>query len=371
MTTGFCILLLALALFAVGVKRVGSPYPWRQSLRWPWLLLFPSTRDRSGLAPVRLLPRAGRLDGDAGHTILLVGDLMYTRGGVVPEATEAVRALFGRADLIVGNCECSVHEADRNRFELTRFNLLLGRKYVADVLRALAADPGKVVFTLANNHCTDAGIEGFHTTRRILDGLVAGTTGYRREDGRLAYAARLGTLTVGVLGWTQWIRRQATGTIGPVLRQEEILPVCPRELKQREGLDLLLGSPHWGYEFVHFPEPETVTAAHGFLAGGMDLLAGHHPHVVQPVEVVEDRLVFYSLGNFVAGVPSWPTHLVGVGEVRLSPEGARCGHRLHLLVLTRHGGVQRLQRLEELEGADRRRYLRRARAVFGDDAVSG
>ena len=34
---------------------------------------------------------------------------------------------------------------------------------------------------------------------------------------------------------------------------------------------------------------------------GVDIIIGHHPHVVQPIEFISDTLVVYSLGNFLSG----------------------------------------------------------------------
>jgi poly-gamma-glutamate synthesis protein (capsule biosynthesis protein) len=57
------------------------------------------------------------------------------------------------------------------------------------------------------------------------------------------------------------------------------------------------------------------------IAAGADIIFGHHPHRLQPFEIVDGRPVFWSLGNFV-----WPDFSVagsqtGVGRVVISPDG--------------------------------------------------
>ena len=42
---------------------------------------------------------------------------------------------------------------------------------------------------------------------------------------------------------------------------------------------------------------------------GADLILGHHPHVIQGLEVYKDRLIVYSMGDFV-----WDWHSAYTGE---------------------------------------------------------
>ena len=45
--------------------------------------------------------------------------------------------------------------------------------------------------------------------------------------------------------------------------------------------------------------PRPQKKAHTFIDAGADIVIGHHPHVVQPMEIYKDKYIFYSLGNFV------------------------------------------------------------------------
>lgn len=71
--------------------------------------------------------------------------------------------------------------------------------------------------------------------------------------------------------------------------------------KVRGEVDLLLVAMHWGDEYAAEPNEEQRRIAK-YLAGlGVDIVAGTHPHVVEPIEWIEDTLVIYSLGNFISG----------------------------------------------------------------------
>ena len=69
---------------------------------------------------------------------------------------------------------------------------------------------------------------------------------------------------------------------------------------------------HWGDDYVPKPTTEQVQIAHTLIDSGADAIIGHHPHVVQPVEIYNYRPIFYSLGNFVFDQP-WPDTKVGIG----------------------------------------------------------
>ena len=41
------------------------------------------------------------------------------------------------------------------------------------------------------------------------------------------------------------------------------------------------------------------TLAHQFVDAGADLVVGSHPHVIEPSEVYNGKMIYYSLGNFI------------------------------------------------------------------------
>jgi poly-gamma-glutamate synthesis protein (capsule biosynthesis protein) len=66
-------------------------------------------------------------------------------------------------------------------------------------------------------------------------------------------------------------------------------------------VDIPVVSFHWGVESNYEPEEFQVVLAHAAIDAGARVILGHHPHVLQGVEVYKDSLVFYSLGNFMFG----------------------------------------------------------------------
>jgi poly-gamma-glutamate synthesis protein (capsule biosynthesis protein) len=69
-------------------------------------------------------------------------------------------------------------------------------------------------------------------------------------------------------------------------------------------VDFVIAQLHWGMEYELYPTPEQVDIAHAMAELGVDAIVGHHPHVLQPLELYRtvrdpDRVVpvAYSLGN--------------------------------------------------------------------------
>lgn len=91
--------------------------------------------------------------------------------------------------------------------------------------------------------------------------------------------------------------------------------------KANELADYVIVCPHWGTEYVFESTDEQKEWTDFFLKQGVDLVIGTHPHVIEPVEWVEDgenkMLVFYSLGNFVSCQDKWYRMLGAMANVKL------------------------------------------------------
>ena len=68
----------------------------------------------------------------------------------------------------------------------------------------------------------------------------------------------------------------------------------------RDQVDVLLVAMHWGVEYTHNPTEYEKDSAKFLAENGVNIVIGAHPHVIQPVEWIDDTLVIYSLGNFVS-----------------------------------------------------------------------
>lgn len=70
--------------------------------------------------------------------------------------------------------------------------------------------------------------------------------------------------------------------------------------KYRGKVDLLMVAMHWGQEYTHTPVSSQKEIANYLASLGVDIVIGTHPHVVEPIEYIDNTLVIYSLGNFIS-----------------------------------------------------------------------
>ena len=68
----------------------------------------------------------------------------------------------------------------------------------------------------------------------------------------------------------------------------------------RDKVDVLIVAMHWGIEYTHTPTDLVKRTAKFLADNGVDIVIGSHPHVIEPVEWIDDTIVFYSLGNFIS-----------------------------------------------------------------------
>jgi poly-gamma-glutamate synthesis protein (capsule biosynthesis protein) len=87
--------------------------------------------------------------------------------------------------------------------------------------------------------------------------------------------------------------------------------------------DIVIVSLHWGYEYELRPDPAQQRLAASMRAAGADIIAGHHPHVVQTVTLLDGGVVAYSLGNFLFDQGNGETGQGLILRVLLDQQGVR------------------------------------------------
>jgi poly-gamma-glutamate synthesis protein (capsule biosynthesis protein) len=208
--------------------------------------------------------------------------------------------LFQGADLAFGNLETPVAPTTGRPGVPFQFN---GPETLPAALRA----SGFTVLATANNHAYDQGPRGVRETLERLrgEGLVAIGSGADRAQAETLQILERQGFKVAFLGFTDLfnidLNRRATE---PWVRPLELEPAILAVRAARSRADLVVVSLHWGNEYQHLPTKRQRDIARALVAAGCDVLLGHHPHVLQPVEWLEadgrKALVAYSLGNFIS-----------------------------------------------------------------------
>lgn len=220
------------------------------------------------------------------------------------------------ADIVIGNLEGIL--SARRRDEYLRFG---GLPEMADAIRLAGFD----IVTLANNHafeygvdilketihyCNEAGLKicGLHgkgpyysepviiEKKGILLGVLAyNWVGLWDQDEIDQYLA---TISDGLVNYT-WDRDSDKDKQSRELLHERNKFVVSDIKRLEKEVDVVVLLPHWGYEWTIYPPYGVVLEARAFIDAGVDLIIGSHPHISQGIEVYKDKVIAYSLGNFL------------------------------------------------------------------------
>ena len=94
---------------------------------------------------------------------------------------------------------------------------------------------------------------------------------------------------------------------------------------------------HWGIERETCPSDDQRALATDLIEAGANLILGHHPHVLQPIETFDRTVIAYSLGNFVWHPRYGITGDSGVLEISFDGSYVE-GYRFHPHILDYRGG---------------------------------
>jgi poly-gamma-glutamate capsule biosynthesis protein CapA/YwtB (metallophosphatase superfamily) len=257
-------------------------------------------------------------------TLAFGGDVMLGRGvaralaGEWPAAFAGVARPLAEADLTFANLESPLTTAPpvSNGHDL---------RAMPSAVNALSAT-GFDVVSLSNNHALDAGEAGLVETIATLDS--AGITGVTsRTAGQLVSRTSHSTLRYQLFAFDD------SGT--PL-----DLEAAARSVAAAKQADLVIVSLHWGGEYQAAPSPRQRYIAQSLVRAGADLIIGHGPHVLQPVELIGKALVAYSLGNLLFD--------------QLYPDDCRWGVILRVTLTAR--GIMRTELLPTVEENGQARF---------------
>ncbi|MGH9233383.1 MAG: CapA family protein, partial [Acidimicrobiales bacterium] len=167
------------------------------------------------------------------------------------------------------------------------------------------ADTGFDVCSTASNHTYDRGADGVDRTLAGLDAVGIRHAGSARDPAE-ANAVTLvpaGEARMALLSYTYGFNGIAAPG-GEAWRSNPIDEARIRADAARAraaGADVVVVALHWGLEYQHEPDDQQRTLGPALVRSpDVDLVIGHHAHVVQPIEQVDGEWVVYGMGNFVA-----------------------------------------------------------------------
>lgn len=157
------------------------------------------------------------------------------------------------------------------------------------------------VLSLANNHPFDFGPEGVSGTLAAVRAAGIPTTGLGLDKAAAEAPVVLerNGLRVVFLAATDRVNHPAPP--GSAVAWLDIGRLEAQVRSWRPRADVVVVSVHWGKSYSLDVLPVQRRIAGRLVAAGADVVLGHHPHVLQPVERLDGAIVAYSLGNFLFG----------------------------------------------------------------------
>ena len=145
------------------------------------------------------------------------------------------------------------------------------------------------LFSIANNHTLDMGSAGLSESKENLTNAGLEFYGDGYDIGSNAVLIKeIGGIKIGFVGFND--------TYFPLSEEKIVNKIKEAKLQS----DLVVVNIHWGAEYkVLKSNQRQQFLAHLMIDNGADIIIGHHPHVVQEMEIYNNKPIFYSLGNFV------------------------------------------------------------------------
>ena len=154
----------------------------------------------------------------------------------------------------------------------------------------------------ASNHAMDKGPQGIAATLAVMDraGLRHAGTARNPSEGNQHTILEVRGLQIGLLSYTYGLN---SGPLSPGQRWlvKTIDPgriLTDARAARQAGAQFVVVLLHWGQEYRTAPTPAQRELARRLLAAPeVDLILGHHAHVVQPIQRVGGKWVAYGMGN--------------------------------------------------------------------------
>lgn len=220
-------------------------------------------------------------------------------------------------------------------------------------------EAGFQVLSIANNHIMDYGVSGLSDTLEILSENDIKYVGAGRNivEARKPVLLQVKSLNVGFLAYCDVYRasKKRPGVAPTVCSKQDIK-------KLKDSSDVVVVSLHQG-QYFDCPSPADIETAHRMIDLGADLVLMHHAHVIKGIEMYNNGIIAYSLGNFVFDYtidPSWSDTektresmilrciLTEQGIKTVSPVPVIIDHECQPVLPSRHINDKILERIDRL-----------------------
>ncbi|MFZ2153797.1 MAG: CapA family protein [Candidatus Moraniibacteriota bacterium] len=225
--------------------------------------------------------------------ILFAGDLMldrYNRKIMTNKGfqyfTKDMGEIFQTADLNVVNLEGPVTDNQSLAIDTEMENPAHFKFTFDKATKSFLLYNRINLVNLGNNHILNFGEEGATQTVDFLAENKIGYIGSPLDEHNTYSEREINGLKIALVSYNRFYKLGSENTAAKI-----------REAKNKN--DIVIVYAHWGNEYDLNMSDAQRDIAHKFIDSGADIIIGSHPHVVQPIEIYQNKAIFYSLGNFV------------------------------------------------------------------------
>lgn len=203
----------------------------------------------------------------------------------------------------VVNLECSFSDKDINTISSKAYSSIVPRHFIEQL-----DSSDNIFYCLANNHTLDGGITNFITMIKYFDSK---SIKYYGTIDKPYLEIRICNLNVAIIGCLESCRSRGN-SLFPEENVENLIKCIDK------NYDQIIITPHWGAhgEYAHYPSPSQVNLASKWVKAGASMIIGHHPHVIQGGITIDDKPVFFSIGNAMLSIEQgyiYPMTRWGIG----------------------------------------------------------
>lgn len=286
---------------------------------------------------IKVIFESQKIQEDKTITISAIGDIMchntqfkdaYSNGLYdFSYVFSDVESYIKNADIAIGNLETTFAGSAKGYGGYPAFN-------TPEALANDLAELGLDVITTSNNHCLDTGYTGLESTLNFLDSAGLSHVGTARSfnEQNSILIKNVNDIKIAFLSYTY-------GTNGIPIPKDKNYCVnlinkdfilSQLQNAQKENVDLICVSMHWGDEYSNNSNSEQADLTNFLFENGVDIILGSHPHVLQPMEIRDITLqdgtkktgfVIYSLGNFMSGQTKENTRSSIILNLKLTKSG--------------------------------------------------
>ena len=206
---------------------------------------------------------------------------------------ERTMPILRKGDIVFGNLEGVLSNAGSINSNIDSLVMRGSPESISGLTYA-----GFNILNVANNHMMQHGIVAFRETCTLLveNGIrplgLKGDSSYSSQPVITSVKGK----RLGFLGYAFEHDKYAKDLGYAFGKRDEVVhDIC----LLRSEVDILIVSCHWGLELIKRPSIYIADFARELIDHGVDVILGHHPHVIQGIEKYNEKLITYSLGNFI------------------------------------------------------------------------